>query len=731
MGDDPLSSQSLMNNEDRQSSPGNTKTNPPVPLDTLKRTPFILILALLYTTITLFSWTVLCTLTNRPFGTRSYNTDLHSVDGLDDYEKGTRSFGQNERILRAARFCQSLASVLTIPLTSMSMALADKGWNDPVLITKLITGGWKRYGSIFLICALVLNLIGASISPLQGLFVSYKSIKIPTEKSSSSLIDLQTWIDFAADPYNNRWSIPEQTAKLRSRLISTVNTDPQYRLWSRGTGYNISTDGLSQACAESRQSTFGKMPNISDPFWAQPPSGFQTGLWQQFAPRINFTTEHKKIPTDEFPDDCKTKPGALYMHYANMTDRGGYIVDICMPANQSQSPWKATRERQDFSEELYVKMTVDWKWNENPSYAHLKSFVPGNYSFKITLSTTAGYFELPNYRNGHLPGPLLDSFADGAEQDCGAQCSYQTLPFHGSILERRSSNETSKIDTVKALQDIHELTESVLSIGPLLSIVLVLFTERSYLDISHTIAATYLELGETLQTYGAGCADTLPIIKLLHEEDKKPVSMHLDPCVSIGEYYHEGPQKLGADYIWLFAGEAKSFNYVDYDRHSPSPRQIENAFTAAAFLAVDVWMEQSKLWSPYSTSGSLNWDMGVDQQIPNISHAGKVLISLLLGTYIFCILGLSLYITWTPRWTNQLDSFAMMRIGSSQLGQFPLRLAHNPDNVKALDKLPGWIGSTQGGKIDKTEYMYSLDLGGEESLQGRRRYCSYATEEDK
>lgn len=185
MGVDPLSSQFLMNNEDRQSSTGNTKTNPPVPLDTLKRTPFILILALLYTTITLFSWTVLCTLTNRPFGTRNYNTDLHSVDGLDDYEKGTRSFGQNERILRAARFCQSLASVLTIPLTSMvcscaavaflqqrnkqnwrnltlrqSMALADKGWNDPVLITKLITGGRKRYGSIFLICALVLNLIG-------------------------------------------------------------------------------------------------------------------------------------------------------------------------------------------------------------------------------------------------------------------------------------------------------------------------------------------------------------------------------------------------------------------------------------------------------------------------------------------------------------------------------------------------------------------------------------------
>ncbi|KAJ5392553.1 hypothetical protein N7509_008043 [Penicillium cosmopolitanum] len=239
--------------------------------------------------------------------------------------------------------------------------------------------------------------------------------------------------------------------------------------------------------------------------------------------------------------------------------------------------------------------------------------------------------------------------------------------------------------------------------GPLLSIVLVLFTERSYLDLSHTVAATYQlspseESSGDMDT-GGGCVDVLPMIKLLRGEDEKSiVSRDLDPCVRTHAFLHYDPPKLGAEYIWLFAGEDQSFGYAWLGLSSPSQWQIENAFTAAAFVAVDEWMQQTKLWDSYLSSGSLNWDMGVDQQIPYISHAGKVLISLLLGTYISCILGLSIYVAWKPRWTNQLDSFAMMRIGSSQPGQFPLKLAHNPDDVRALDKLPGWVGSTGAGK---------------------------------
>lgn len=40
------------------------------------------------------------------------------------------------------------------------MALADKGWVDPVLLSTLAAGGWKRYGSMFLLMAMLLNLLG-------------------------------------------------------------------------------------------------------------------------------------------------------------------------------------------------------------------------------------------------------------------------------------------------------------------------------------------------------------------------------------------------------------------------------------------------------------------------------------------------------------------------------------------------------------------------------------------
>ncbi|OKP10039.1 hypothetical protein PENSUB_4504 [Penicillium subrubescens] len=462
------------------------------------------------------------------------------------------------------------------------------------------------------------------------------------------------------------------------------------------------------------------MPNINDPFWAQPPVGFQTGLWQQFAPRVNFTTKYDKILEDDFPKDCRHEPGALFIHYENMTDIGGYIVDICMPGDQKQSPWKATRKRQDFSEELYVKMTLEWKGEdaENAPGEYL-SFAPGKYSFKVTLNTTAGYFELPNYENGQLPGPLLDDPDNGQENTCGAQCRLQSQTASNYQKKRYFVGPVTN-STEVALANLTESLSSVVSKGPLLFTTLALFTTGSYLDIEHTAAQAYHNGGP--DEWG-GCIDIPPLVQLLHGEDDKRVSLDIDPCIDGSNTKGHGLLKLVADYIWLFSAEEQAyyFNYII----SPSAKHIENAFTAAAFMAVDEWMQYGSTWSDLDTSGSLNWDLGVDQQVPSIPHAGVVLISILLALYLLCILGLSLYAAWTPRWTNQLDSFAMMRIGSAAPDRFPLRLAHSSDEVNDLDQLPGWIGSTTGVETDNT-CISELGLGGETALEGKKRYRCYA-----
>lgn len=215
------------------------------------------------------------------------------------------------------------------------------------------------------------------------------------------------------------------------------------------------------------------------------------------------------------------------------------------------------------------------------------------------------------------------------------------------------------------------------------------------------------------------------MVQLLHGEDDNRVSLEIDPCIDGANTKGPGLLKLVADYIWLFSSEERSY----YDNViSPSAKHIENAFTAAAFMAVDEWMQYASVFGDWDTSGSLNWDLGVDQQVPSISQAGVVLISILLALYLLCILGLSLYAAWTPRWTNQLDSFAMMRIGSAAPGRFPLRLAHSSDEVNDLDQLPGWIGSTTGVETDKT-CVSELGLGGETALEGKKRYRCYASGE--
>lgn len=63
-----------------------------------------------------------------------------------------------------------------------------------------------------------------------------------------------------------------------------------------------------------------------------------------------------------------------------------------MPADMRQSPWSSTRDRQDFSEELYVNIT----YGRVSSTEHSLD----RYIVKIVVNTTAGYLELPNYSNG-------------------------------------------------------------------------------------------------------------------------------------------------------------------------------------------------------------------------------------------------------------------------------------------------------------------------------------------
>lgn len=493
----------------------------------------------------------------------------------------------------------------------------------------------------------------------------------------------------------------QTTVELRSRLGSASNEDPQFRLWSSQPGC-LSGNKSSSICATAGQYTFGSMNSIVDPFWAQPPSGYSTGLSQQFAPRVNFTTKYQNIIADEFPENCDQIPGALFLHYENITDYDSYAVDVCMPFNVSDTPWKAQRSRQDFSEELYLNITLI-----GFETTHDSSLTAGNYIFKATLNTTAGYFELPNYMNGELPGPLLD---DGPEAHCGQQCSEQFYRFDDRLDRRylESSNRTDPTPNNAPSSLSYSMNK-----GPLLSTALALFGAGSYLDIHHTVTETYQS--DSKDEWG-GCIDMVPFSALLQKDASDMPTGSVTPCVS---GYDSKVDQLGivADYLWLFAAHTENFY--------PSAERIQEIFASSAFLAVDIWSGTT-----YDATATVLAEPGTDLQIPHISTAGINLISILLGIYLTCLLTLSLYTAYTPRWTNQLDSFAMMRIGGSLPNRFPFQLAHNTSKVKSLDELPGWIGDVsdaQGGEMNR---VGELGLGGEIPIKGGTKYPCYAVNDE-
>lgn len=121
----------------------------------LERSVYMVYLTLLYGAAAMYSWAIICILTHRPIGGKSYGeVQLDGINNNFDSYLTSASldelFAKSERYLRAARIVQSLVSVLAIPLTSavcsqaavvyiqrkrigkrltlrQSMALADRG----------------------------------------------------------------------------------------------------------------------------------------------------------------------------------------------------------------------------------------------------------------------------------------------------------------------------------------------------------------------------------------------------------------------------------------------------------------------------------------------------------------------------------------------------------------------------------------------------------------------------
>ena len=535
--------------------------------------------------------------------------------------------------------------------------------------------------------------------------MSTKTIQTPT--GSTTVTQLTDILDQFPDSDDGGISDTNLiTILTRNALTSTYNTDPQARLWVGN--YSCSmlnyTEALPEQCVVG-SATLGNLSQLTNPYLAQLPSGYNTGLIQQFLPRFNFSVERENVTATSMPAACGRTLGSFYVKYANSSSDGygniaNWSLTACMPADQRTSPWKAVRTRQDFSETLYLDLST----NGYEMISDIPDELPNGAVFKITVSTTAGFFELPNYMNGQVAGPLLDG---DPIDSCGIHCEaqgYENGSIYDHNLTGRDAPASSDNQTTSSLS-----LERVVNRGPLLTIAMALFGDDSFIPNRLNNPSAYMYNLTAGDPDNYMCIDQAPFMGLLRgDTGQNNVDNDLDFCTT-----KSAETELDIDI--QIASYITAFYYNDW--YGLADERISNAFASAAFLATEVWLSHGI----YEHTLTVSSDMGANTEIPTMSKAGMILISALLALDLLCLLAMAIYSSTIPRWTTQLDSFAMMRIGANMHELVPLNVTHDPSKIAALDETPGYVGDATAGEGEIGE----LGIGACAPLTTRRRYRSY------
>ena len=349
-----------------------------------------------------------------------------------------------------------------------------------------------------------------------------------------------------------------------------------------------------------------------------------------------------------------------------------------MPDGISQSPWKATRDRQDTTETMFLDMYFGSSYN-------LATFDPNpaNSTISLTIDTTLGYFELPNYNNNGTAGPLLakDPICPG-EPDDENQCLSGLKPKRS--LQTNESSSSYDIDNVPNL-------------GPLAMIVAAMFEPGSFIATQIPNGTKPLEVPETVVAAAQPIPCTIPPLNLLFDG--------LVPCDNEPFAPDDGYISITR---WL-----TNFYAIG---------NMQDALHAAAILASQVWLNSVNLGGPY---GQLNvqYDMGQDSIRPKIPSAGIILLSILLAIDLLLLLAVATYIRSSYTWAGAFDSSAMMKLGAARADELPLQVisSEGKENTKAtLERMPGWVGDAR-----PDDEVGAVAIGATVPLKAGRRYEAF------
>ena len=190
------------------------------------------------------------------------------------------------------------------------------------------------------------------------------------------------------------------------KLATVYEQDEQLRLWhDPATNFgNVDLDEMADS-----NKFFWYYNSLTAPiftyFASALPNNTNTGILREHVMRLNSTVDCKPIDEESFPSPCDGPSPFV----TSFDKPGNLSIDICVPGNFSATPWTLSRDRQDITEDLFIKVLVG---NRSEVLDYELEMVVSNFTVQCTANTTRGYFELANWRNNFTAGPLIDKWPD-------------------------------------------------------------------------------------------------------------------------------------------------------------------------------------------------------------------------------------------------------------------------------------------------------------------------------
>jgi len=459
---------------------------------------------------------------------------------------------------------------------------------------------------------------------------------VPTRSTRSSLsrvADIPAIISRESQDYQ-----AAKVVRLRSNLESRAETEHEPYLWideqeDRRDIYSIDVDedGIDNYRCYDTSSAAANCPHFgrslsqldkmsSDTWFSPVPSGFSTGVHvdPQYAPRLNTTIEYRNMTEAEWPTECdRDREDVFFVEYhGGDDDYREFDIVACIPANISDTPWQATYNRQDITEDLFLAISVP-------------SRIRDPVMWRITARSTLGYFELPNAKNGNRAGPLLDeiSLTNTWTESRGGS---------GRSQEKRATNESYAGNVRQAIGE---------HIGPLTAIGLALFGEGSFIErrVSNPSAFTVdrPEVDDIYyENFGDNCLGMMPL------------SFAIGGCLR--DYNYLGENEVLAPVRQLIA-------YFDNENSARA------ALTVAAFLANKEWLNPSQYnsWGGHRNSREVYFDPGVPTKKTDIALWGIITGSVFLGLHLLGLLVLALYAFWKRPFMPWLGAEFVVKAGTA------------------------------------------------------------------